>query len=98
LLAFEEKKSEWVKVLLRERERMIRELSGLPFVIKIYPSDANFLLVKTQDPKAIYQHLRKKKIIVRDRSGIRLCAGCLRISIGTPEENITLINALKGLI
>jgi histidinol-phosphate aminotransferase len=98
LLDFEGKKSEWVKVLLAEREGLIRELSRFPFVIKIYPSDANFILVKTQDPKAIYQYLSKKKIIVRDRSEMRLCNGCLRISVGTPEENSVLISALKGLI
>jgi histidinol-phosphate aminotransferase len=95
LLAFEEKSSEWVTVLLKERERLIRELGSFPFVIKIYPSDANFLLVKTLDPKGIYQYLNRKKIIVRDRSGIRFCAGCLRISVGTPEENTLLIRALK---
>ena len=98
LLSFEEKKSEWVKVLLGERSKLIQELGQFPFVIKIFPSDANFLLVKTFDPKGIYHYLTEEKIIVRDRSEIRLCDGCLRISVGSPEENITLINALKGLI
>ena len=98
LLEFEEKKSEWVKLLLDERSKLIQDLSQLPFVIKIYPSDANFLLVKTHDPKGIYQYLTEEKIIVRDRSGIRFCEGCLRISVGSPIENELLINALKGLI
>jgi histidinol-phosphate aminotransferase len=98
LLAFEEKKTEWVKILLGERDRLIRELGRFPFVLKIYPSDANFLLVKTNDPKGIYQYLMKEKIIVRDRSGIRLCNGCLRISVGSPEENTILLSALEGLI
>jgi len=98
LLEFEEKKSEWVKVLLGERSKLIQDLGQFPFVIKIYPSDSNFLLVKTYDPKGIYQYLMEEKIIVRDRSGIRLCDGCLRISVGSPEENSKLINALKGLI
>jgi len=98
LLDLEEKKSEWVKVLLKERSKLIEELNQLPFVVKIYPSDANFLLVKTHDAKGIYQYLTEEKIIVRDRSGIRLCEGCLRISVGSPVENDILINALKGLV
>jgi histidinol-phosphate aminotransferase len=98
LLAFEEKKAEWVKVLLGERGKLIQDLGRLPFVIKIYPSEANFLLVKTYDPKGIYKYLTEEKIIVRDRSGIRLCEGCLRISVGSPEENNALITALNGLI
>jgi len=98
LLDFEEKKTNWVKVLLGERSKLIQDLGQFPFVIKIYPSDANFLLVKTYDPKGIYQYLTDEKIIVRDRSGIRLCDGCLRISVGSPEENNILISALKGLV
>ena len=98
LLDLEEEKSEWVKVLLVERGKLIQELGKFPFVIRIYPSDANFLLVKTHDPKGIYEYLMDEKIIVRDRSGIRLCEGCLRISVGSPEENTLLINALNGLI
>jgi histidinol-phosphate aminotransferase len=98
LLAFEENKAEWVKILLGERDRLIRALGRFPFVLKIYPSDANFLLVKTHDPKGIYQYLMKEKIIVRDRSGIRLCSGCLRISVGSPEENTILLSALERLL
>jgi histidinol-phosphate aminotransferase len=55
-------------------------------------------LVKTYDPRGIYQYLVEEKIIVRDRSSITLCEGCLRISIGSPEENATLLEALDGLI
>jgi histidinol-phosphate aminotransferase len=98
LLEFEEQKSEWVKVLLDERSKLIQDLSRFPFVLKIYPSDANFLLVKTYDPKGIYKYLTEEKIIVRDRSSIMLCEGCLRISVGSPIENDLLINALQGLI
>ena len=98
LLNLEEKKSEWVKILLTERSNLIQELGKFPFIIRIYPSDANFLLVKTYDPKGIYKYLMEEKIIVRDRSGIRLCEGCLRLSVGSPEENTLLINALTGLI
>jgi histidinol-phosphate aminotransferase len=65
-------------------------------VKKIYPSDANFILVKTTNPKGIYNHLVGLGIIVRDRSKVELCDGCLRITIGTPKENIELLNALKS--
>jgi histidinol-phosphate aminotransferase len=90
-----EQKNEWVQILLKEREKLNKELLNLSFVSKVYPSDANFLLVKTADPKAIYQYLVKENIIVRDRSSIKLCAGCLRVSVGSPEENASLLKALK---
>ncbi|MCD8528704.1 MAG: aminotransferase class I/II-fold pyridoxal phosphate-dependent enzyme, partial [Chitinophagales bacterium] len=57
------------------------------FVKRIYPSDANFLLVKVQDPKGTYKYLVEQGIIVRDRSNVALCEGCLRITVGAPEEN-----------
>ena len=98
LLLDEQKMFEWVKVILKEREKMIANLKKFPFVVKVYPTDANFLLVKTHDPRGIYQYLVDEKIIVRDRSSISLCEGCLRISIGSPEENATLIEALDDLI
>ena len=65
-------------------------------VRKVFPSDANFLLVKVDDPQALYGFLMKKGIIVRDRSTVPLCEGCLRITVGTPEENRALLNALKS--
>jgi histidinol-phosphate aminotransferase len=61
----------------------------------VYPSDANFLLVKVDDPLAIYQFLMKRGIIIRDRSSAPLCEGCVRITIGTKEENSLLVDALK---
>jgi histidinol-phosphate aminotransferase len=98
LLANEQQKADWVTIILKERGKMIENLKKYPFVVKVYPADANFVLVKTHDPKGIYQYLVDEKIIVRDRSSIALCEGCLRISIGSPEENATLIEALDGLI
>jgi histidinol-phosphate aminotransferase len=87
--------NDWIKKTVAEREKLVKELALLDVVIKIYPSDANFILVKTSDPKGIYQYLVKYGIIVRDRSNVELCEGSLRITIGTPEENIILLNALK---
>ena len=85
----------WIKETVAERNKLIEELSQFALVIKIYPSDANFILVKTINPKAIYSYLVSLGIIVRDRSKVELCDGCLRITIGTPQENIELLNALK---
>lgn len=85
----------WIKETVEERDKLSAELAMLPFIIKVYPSDANFILVKTNDPLAIYNYLVTKKIIIRDRSKVELCDGCLRITVGTKEENRKLIDTLK---
>lgn len=85
----------WVNLLLNEREVLSGELAKLPFVIKQYPTDSNFILVKTIDARKIYQHLVDQKIIIRDRSSVALCEGCLRITVGSPDENKQLMDALK---
>lgn len=86
----------WIKLTITEREKLVEALRQLDIVQKIYPSDANFILVKTIDAKGIYKHLVDNGIIVRDRSKVELCEGSLRITIGTPEENNTLIANLKN--
>ncbi len=86
----------WIKETLLERDKLVLGLKNLSFIIDIYPSDANFILVKTVSPKAIYQFLVERGIIVRDRSKIELCEGCLRITVGTPTENIQLLNTLTA--
>lgn len=88
--------AQWIELLLAERSALAQELKKLPFVNLIHPSDANFLLIRTPDAKAVYQHLIDQKIIIRDRSSVSLCAGCLRITVGSPEENLSLIQALKN--
>ncbi len=98
LLADDTQKEKWVAIILNERERMIELLKAYPFVLKVYSTDANFVLVKTHDPRGIYQYLVNEKIIIRDRSSVSLCEGCLRISIGSPEENTKLIEALNRLV
>lgn len=90
-----DKINEQIKTIVEERKKLSLDLSGLSFVVKVYPSEANFLLIKTKGPVAIYNFLISKQIIVRDRSKIELCEGCLRITIGTPEENKLLIETLK---
>ncbi len=88
----------WVKKLIEEREKMTKYLAKLHFVTKIYPSDANFLLVSMNDARRIYDYLVENGIIVRDRSKIHLCDNSLRITIGTMDEDIVLLQALKDYI
>jgi len=85
---------ELIQQIKTEREKFKIVLNTIPFVLKVYPSEANFLLVKTTDPKNIYNYLVSKQIIVRDRSKAELCEGCLRITIGTKEENEILLKIL----
>lgn len=85
----------WVNTILEERERLTRRLGSLSFVEKVFPSDANFLLVRMSDPRNVYQFLMERGIIVRDRSTVPLCEGCLRITVGTESENQLLWDALE---
>ena len=85
----------WVAILLDERARLEAGLRQLKVVQHIYPSDANFLLVKVDDPVGLYNRLVGEGIIVRNRHGVRLCEGCLRITVGTPRENDILLETLK---
>lgn len=89
-----EKTKNWVKTLLNERSKLEEDLKQLPFVQHIYPSDSNFVLVKVDDANAVYQYLVNKSIIVRNRNTVSLCLGCIRITVGTPHENNTLIKEL----
>jgi histidinol-phosphate aminotransferase len=93
-----QEKEEWVKTILEERGKMVKKLFKLPFVQVVYPSDANFILVKMNDARGIYEYLTEQKIIVRDRSKITLCDDCLRITIGSPKENKKLRKALYALV
>lgn len=93
----EDRKNEWVRMLLEQRAVLADALRRLPVVEKIYPSDANFLLIKVPDANRLYQELVDRGIIVRNRNSISLCAGCLRITVGTEAENNALINELKQL-
>ncbi len=91
------KKEEWVNTILAGRSYLQEELRKIPFVIKIYPSDANFILIKVRDALSTYNHLIEKGIIIRNRNSVTMCAGCLRITVGTDEENKILINTLNKL-
>ena len=86
----------WVKELIAERGRLMDAFSSLTCVKEIFPSDANFFLARVTDAGAIYNYLVAKGIIVRNRSSISLCGNCLRVTVGTPAENKTLLEALQA--
>lgn len=90
-------KEEAVRKILSERHRLTQLLATVSCVRFIFNSDANFLLVRTTDAAGIYQRLVQKKIVVRDRSKVELCHDCLRITVGTKEENDRLIYALREI-
>jgi len=89
--------NEHITITVNEREKLREELMNLSITEIIYPSDANFLLVKMKEARKVYEQLCNEGIIVRDRSKVVLCDDCLRITIGTPEENIVLIEKLKKI-
>lgn len=83
-----------VEEIIAERAFLRTMLEKLSLVLQVFPSDANFLLVKFNDAKSVMDYLLKETIIVRDRSRVHLCEGCLRITVGTREENEALIESL----
>jgi histidinol-phosphate aminotransferase len=86
----------WIKETLLQRDKLVLGLKDFDFVLDIYPSDANFILVKTTDANGIYDFLVQKGIIVRNRSKVELCEGCLRITVGTANENNLLLQSLQN--
>jgi len=90
-----DEKDKWVRYIKKQREFLRTKLTGLDIVNEILPSDANFLMVRFEQPRLIYNYLTDKKIIVRDRSKVTMCEGCLRFTIGTVDENEELLKALR---
>ena len=84
-----------IRETIKEREELISGLSSLSIVEKIFPTDANFVLVKMTNATVIYDYLKANGIVVRNRSNVLLCEDSLRITVGTPEQNAKLISALK---
>ncbi|MEO6588553.1 MAG: histidinol-phosphate transaminase [Pyrinomonadaceae bacterium] len=84
-----------IEKIISEREKLIENLRTISVMTKIYPTDANFVLVKTIDAEKVYNFLLAEKIVVRNRNNVELCEGCLRITIGTPDENENLLKALE---
>lgn len=83
-----------VETIKAERERVASELAKYPCIERIYPSDANFLLVKVDDADRLYDHLVSRGVLVRNRNRVPHCAGMLRITIGTPSENRLMLAAI----
>ena len=92
------KKERMVHDILQERTKLTSILSNLVFVEKVFPSDANFLLIKMKNARKIYEYLVKQGIIVRDRSKVQLCENCLRITVGTKRENKMLIDTISKFV
>jgi histidinol-phosphate aminotransferase len=88
--------NDMIMLLVDSRARLEQALGELSAVLQVYPSDANFLLVKFDDAKAMYAHLLNLGIVVRDRSNVVLCDQCLRITVGTDPENDSLVNGIKS--
>ena len=86
-----------INLIKAEKELLLKQLLEVDFIEKVFPSEANFLLIKVDDSDVRYAQLLQKGIVVRNRSTQPLCDNCLRITVGTREENILLINALKAL-
>ena len=88
---------EQIATLVEQRKRLVAALEKLPLVKRVFPSDANFVLVRFDEPRRVYDRLIERGIIVRDRSRIAGCEGCLRLTVGTPSENDALIDALTHI-
>ena len=86
--------NEMIKLLVDMREVLSEVFLSMPTVEKVYPSDANFLLVKIKDASRLYAFLLTRGIVLRDRSNVKLCEDCLRITVGTEKENTILVDAM----
>lgn len=87
--------NDMIHLLVDMRNALSEVFEQIPTVEKVYPSDANFILVKIKDARKVYEFLLTKGIVVRDRSNVKLCDDCLRITIGTEEENTALVDAIQ---
>ncbi len=87
--------NDMIKILVDMRSALAEVFESMPTVEKVYPSDANFILVKIKDARKIYDFLLTKGIVLRDRSNVALCEDCLRITIGSEKENTVLVDAMQ---
>ena len=97
MLQQREQVSEWVSTTVQERRRMMEAVQGLALCLEVYPSDANFFLMRVSDAGCVYNALLERGIIVRNRHSVQLCENCLRITIGSPQENAELLSALSEI-
>ena len=87
-----------VETIRKQRQHLITKLHELPQVKKVYDSQANFVLIQVANAQLVYKSLLSKGIVIRDRSRQDLCGGCLRITVGTPEENAVLLKELQNIV
>ncbi|MBN9295752.1 MAG: histidinol-phosphate transaminase [Filimonas sp.] len=87
--------NDMIREIVDMREALAEVFQRVPTIEKVYPSDANFLLIKIANARQVYNFLLSKGIVVRDRSSVKLCEDCLRITVGTEQENTELVDALK---
>jgi histidinol-phosphate aminotransferase len=87
--------NDMIRLLVDMREALAEVFRSMPTVERVYPSDANFFLVKIKEARKIYEFLLTKGIVLRDRSNVKLCEDCLRITIGTERENTLLVDAMQ---
>jgi histidinol-phosphate aminotransferase len=87
--------NDMIKLLVDMREALAEVFRSMPTVEKVYPSDANFLLVKISEARKIYEFMLERGIVLRDRSNVKLCEDCLRITVGTEQENTALVDAMQ---
>lgn len=95
LLNNETEMKQQVRAILSERIRLQSKLPELKCVRKVFPTDANFILVDVGNANQVYRRLVNRGVIVRNRTNVTLCGGCLRITVGTPEENDIMLDALS---
>lgn len=86
---------QWLSIITTERAHLLPAIGELPICQHIYPTDSNFFLVRVTDADDIYRYLVERGIIVRNRNRVALCGNCLRITVGTPQENCELLSALR---
>jgi len=96
-IGYLDEKNETIDAILAEKVKLKEKLDQIDGVQKIYQSDANFILVKINNATDIYNELVEQSIIVRNRSSVKLCEDCLRITVGKPVENEKLLNAIKKI-
>ena len=87
--------NDMIQEIVAMRDALTEVFNRIPIIRKVYPSDANFLLIKIDQAGKVYDYLVSREIIVRNRSRVLLCEDCLRITIGTEKENTILIDALS---
>ncbi|MEO6730079.1 MAG: histidinol-phosphate transaminase [Ferruginibacter sp.] len=93
-----EQVNNWIKEVISQKSILSKQMSKLSFVEKVFNSDANFLLVKVKDANALYEYLTTRGIVVRNRTKDVLCENCVRITVGTPDENGILIDSLGNFM